>query len=60
MEPAVRRTVEQIVGKPTTMPVNAGVPGTVPRIALPDPPATARVVPATGVAPHPLVPSSSR
>jgi NADH-quinone oxidoreductase subunit M len=39
MEPAVRRTIEQIVGTPG--PVNAGLPGTVPRASLATVPAAA-------------------
>jgi len=51
MEPAVRRTVEEIVGAPAAMPVNAAVVGTVPRRADPD-----RIAPAE---PSPVGPSSS-
>jgi len=51
MEPAVRRTVEEIVGAPAAMPVNAAVVGAVPRRAEPG-----RVEP---VEPSPVGSSSS-
>jgi NADH-quinone oxidoreductase subunit M len=53
MEPAVRRTVEEIVGAPAAAPVNAAVIGTVPRSAEPG-----RVAP-VDPSPSPAGPSSS-
>jgi len=44
LEPAVRRTIQQIVGTPG--PVNAGVPGTVPQGALPSAPVVPTAAPA--------------
>ncbi|MEO7191139.1 MAG: NADH-quinone oxidoreductase subunit M [Vicinamibacterales bacterium] len=63
IEPSVRRTVEEIVGHPTTTPVNAGVVGTVPRgRPLVTPLAQVPFVsaPTTTAAPTVPVPSSLR